>query len=340
MTKSIEKLTERQKLILNLIIEDYIKYGTPISSQIIIDEHQDLDLSSATIRNEMMVLEENGLIEKSNTVSGRVPTNLAYEWHLKNKKVNKNKIKEIKDKLNKIFEDRQSDINVVLEKSLSLINEATNTATITVDNNANASLEDIKTYQLDKNALIIIVLSNGKVINNQFSLNGLNYEDIKKAISILNERLKGTKIKDINKKLMSVKELVVEKISGLESKYQDLMKIIFAKLLNTEMRYSGMNNLMQANSFTDKETIQKLLHTLESQKIWDLIGKSKTIATDEDTNVILEMNDEVLRNVSAITRNLVASNSGKALTIIGAKNQDHAVLIELLNELDEKLRGW
>lgn len=340
MVKSIEKLTERQKLILNLIIEDYIKFGTPISSQTIIDEHSDLDLSSATIRNEMVVLEESGLIEKSNTVSGRVPTNLAYEWHLKNKKVNKNQIKEVKDRLNKIFENRQDDINVVLEKSLNLINEVTNTATITVDNNANASLEDIKTYQLDKNALIIVVLSNGKVINNQFSLNDLNYEDIKKAIAILNDRLKGTKIKDINKKLSTIKELVVEKISGLESKYQDLMKIIFAKLINTEMKYFGMNNLVQVNSISNKETIKKLLHTLESQKIWDLIGKSKSIATDEDTNVVLEMNDEVLRNVSAITRNLMANNSQKALTIIGPKNQDHAILIELLNELDEKLKGW
>lgn len=74
-------LDERKKRILQAIVNDYVKFAEPIASKIIADKY-DLDLSSATIRNEMAELEELGLIEKTHTSSGRVPSDLGYRYYV------------------------------------------------------------------------------------------------------------------------------------------------------------------------------------------------------------------------------------------------------------------
>ncbi len=88
--------TERQLEILNTIVADYIKTGEPVSSNAILDNNEKLTLSSATIRNEMVILESEGYIYKLNSsssrTSGRIPTNKGYEHYLKTVKNNPDSI--------------------------------------------------------------------------------------------------------------------------------------------------------------------------------------------------------------------------------------------------------
>src|SRR5699024_4552060 len=74
-------LTKRQLMVLNLIIKHYIEYGVPIGSKSLLEESK-LDVSPATIRNEMMRIEELGLLEKMHTSSGRRPSNLGYRFYV------------------------------------------------------------------------------------------------------------------------------------------------------------------------------------------------------------------------------------------------------------------
>ena len=72
-------LNERQTKLLKVIVEDYIKTARPVSSKAICNV---LNCSSATIRNEMSFLEENGLLEKTHISSGRVPSENGYRYYL------------------------------------------------------------------------------------------------------------------------------------------------------------------------------------------------------------------------------------------------------------------
>ena len=73
----MDELTERQKLILTLVVRDYIETAKPVGSKILI-EHYKLDMSSATIRNEMAALTEAGYLRQPHTSAGRVPTEEGY----------------------------------------------------------------------------------------------------------------------------------------------------------------------------------------------------------------------------------------------------------------------
>lgn len=78
----MEKLSPRKELILSTIIKEHIKTGTPVGSSILVEKYK-LDISPATVRNEMAELEEEGMIMQPHTSAGRVPTEKAYKYYLK-----------------------------------------------------------------------------------------------------------------------------------------------------------------------------------------------------------------------------------------------------------------
>jgi heat-inducible transcriptional repressor len=98
-------ISDRKKFLLETIIKEYVKTAQPVSSGVLVDKYK-LDISPATVRNEMMELEEEGYIRQPHTSSGRVPTEAAYELVLAGW-LNAKKKKELKDAeanlLNKLF---------------------------------------------------------------------------------------------------------------------------------------------------------------------------------------------------------------------------------------------
>lgn len=74
-------MDERQELILETIIKEHVASGAPVSSSILVDKYK-LDISSATVRNEMAVLEDEGYIIQPHTSAGRIPTEKAYKWFI------------------------------------------------------------------------------------------------------------------------------------------------------------------------------------------------------------------------------------------------------------------
>ncbi len=75
-------MDERQEQILKAIVEEYIKTAEPVASKILVDRY-DLDVSAATIRNDMAELEAHGFIRQPHTSSGRVPTEKGYQDYIK-----------------------------------------------------------------------------------------------------------------------------------------------------------------------------------------------------------------------------------------------------------------
>ncbi len=102
-------ISERRKIILETIIKEYLKTATPVSSGVLVEKYK-LDLSPATVRNEMMELEDEGYIYQPHTSAGRVPTELAYELFLVELKSGKNKkdLKEMeRELLEKLFQHEE-----------------------------------------------------------------------------------------------------------------------------------------------------------------------------------------------------------------------------------------
>ncbi len=103
-------ISERKKLLLEIIVKEYLKTATPVSSGVLVEKYN-LDISPATVRNEMMELEDEGYIHQPHTSAGRIPTEAAYELFSGDLKDNKKRkdLKEVeRESLEKIFKHEEA----------------------------------------------------------------------------------------------------------------------------------------------------------------------------------------------------------------------------------------
>jgi transcriptional regulator of heat shock response len=118
-------MEERTKLILKTIISEHIKTGAPVGSEILVEKYK-LNISAATVRNEMAGLEENGFIRQPHTSAGRVPTPKAYQYFIENLKVKKLSAKDESLIIEAMGENKETD----LKKTAKLLAHLSSSAVI------------------------------------------------------------------------------------------------------------------------------------------------------------------------------------------------------------------
>lgn len=115
----------RQKELFKNIVEEYVKTAAPVGSQLIVDKYH-LDISSATVRNDMAELEEQGLIAQPHTSAGRIPTEYGYQYFVENyvnmrKELSKREQEEINEGIKSIKSNRGNKSNEEEVKLLAKI---------------------------------------------------------------------------------------------------------------------------------------------------------------------------------------------------------------------------
>ena len=134
----MEQVT-RRFIILKLIVEEFIKTAKPIGSQTLIDTY-DLSFSSATIRNEMFALEEDGYIEKPHTSSGRIPSAKGYRYYIEHLRSKDDKANLIKDRLNKFIDENGMTMHTdqILDECCAIISNMTNLVSVVMGPDGNS----------------------------------------------------------------------------------------------------------------------------------------------------------------------------------------------------------
>lgn len=335
--------TERQLELLSLITEQYVKTGEPVGSNSLKEAYEDLKLSPALIRIEMRVLEEEGYLFKqdssSSRTSGRIPTKKGYEYYIQHIKSNPDSFIAIKSKLDKILKDRKDDIDNILNEAMDIINETTNTLTITKENNSENKLQAINVFPVgEEKAVVIIVTTSGQVINNEVSLAEIKYEDFEKVIKTFEKRLIGTNVNDLSETINPLKEILSTQVKGMEDKFQDIIKLMFDKINETTAgKFSGLNNLVTASNIDVKTQVKMLFKMIEDNSIWDMLENNNGQIEAEESGITVDM--ETIDGVSVVKKSINLGDKSKELTIVGSKYQDYGRLFSLLDYLEKSIKG-
>ena len=117
------KMTDRKCNILKIIVEEFIATAQPVGSKTLIEKFH-LPFSSATIRNEMQELEENGYLEKPHTSAGRIPNSKGYRFYIEHLRSHSRK-HELSAKLETIFENRTLEIEEIIKQTSKLLSQMT-----------------------------------------------------------------------------------------------------------------------------------------------------------------------------------------------------------------------
>ena len=315
-------LTKRQENILKLIVEHYVKLAKPISSNSICKK---LKCSSATVRNEMSDLEEAGLLEKTHTSSGRVPSEAGYRYYVDHLMELKKMNAEDMLKLQIIFRNQQLPLADCISKSLQVISDMTNYATISLGTRSHDNLlKKIEVVPMNENSMIVIVVTDkGHVEHKEIKLNHVSLDEIQKTVSLINSLIVGTPIDEVSQKLeYEVKPIIGKYVAQHEQLY-NAFYTVFSDFATDDVNIVGRTKFLNQPEFSNVDKIKNIYEKLDDKETL------REIQEDEDRNIKVYIGSEsnIDEDVTVIKTTFKNNNNEEStLAIVGPKRMDYEEL--------------
>lgn len=325
-------LTERQENILKLITTEYIKSARPVGSNLICKE---LNCSSATVRNEMASLEDLGLLEKTHTSSGRVPSEAGYRYYVDHLM----KLKELNGedlfKLQIIFDNQQLQLTDTLSESLKIISDMTNYTSIVLGGTSHENkLKEIRVIPIDNdNLIVILVTDTGHVENKKVTLKDVSLDEIKKTVDLINELIVGTPIDEISSKLeFEIKPIIGRYVKEHEMVYNTFYQV-FKDFSTKNINVVGRNNILKQPEFNNVEKIQHIFDKLDNKE--EMIDSIKE--ENNDIKIYIGKENKLDDDVTVIQTKYHSKGEEGTIAIVGPKRMDYDRVVTLLEYIKENL---
>lgn len=333
------ELDERKLKILKAIISNYLETGEPVGSRTI-SKYTDLNLSSATIRNEMADLEELGYIMQPHTSAGRIPTDAGYRLYVDRMMVEKDvEMEEMKTKLL----DRVDKMETMLKQVAKVLAYNTNYATlVSAPQYQNSKLKFIQLSQVDTEQLLAVIVVDGNVIKNKLMsvARPLANDELLKLNVLLNTFLQGATLTDINLEM-------IQTMKAQAGEFADIMENIFQGVAEAiheadevEIYTSGTTNMLKYPELGNLEQTTKLLEALEDrQGLNELIDEAMS---DDEHGIQVYIGEESpvsnMKDCSIVTATYELAEGGRGtIGIIGPKRMDYQKVVRTLKNLTGEL---
>lgn len=270
-------LTDRQKLILKAIIEDYVSSNEPVGSKSLTEKPY-LDFSSATIRYDMQDLEEKGYLEKTHTSSGRIPSETGYRYYVDHLIIRDDTVLEYFKYLDEIFDNKNLVKEDALKKIADFLSELTGYYSIILGSSADfAKVMKMEIVPLSKKeAVMLIVTNTGQVQSQKITIpDGYNQDDLLKIIQMFDNAMYDHSVYEIREILS--KEAAKPRIRQMVDFRDDILNFMikgFSRFLNTETYDSGLSRLFNQPEFQDYQIMQKILKAIDDEAIIDFAQSS------------------------------------------------------------------
>lgn len=330
------ELDERKLRILQAIIHNYLETGEPVGSRTI-SKYTDLNLSSATIRNEMSDLEDMGYILQPHTSAGRIPSDKGYRLYVDT--MMEEKVQEIAD-MKQELEIKADKIDTLLQHVAKLLAVNTNYATmVSKPLYKHKKVKFIQISEVDIHQLLTVVVIEGNIIKNKIIETevSLDKDIILKLNIVLNTFLQGLDLTEINMKMIQEMKEQAGEYGGILGRILDAIAEAVTEEDNVEIYTSGATNILKYPELSDTEKASKLLYTFEEKKqLTQLIADKE--AEDESHGIQVYIGEETsvqaMKDCSVVTATYEIEEGvyGK-IGIVGPKRMDYEKVVSTLQTL-------
>lgn len=334
-------LTDRQKLILQAIVEDYIKYAEPVGSRSI-SKIGDIPYSSATIRNEMADLEEMDYLEQPHTSAGRIPTNKGYRYYVDNL-LNPQELVASKKLLMSIrqnFAQQKSKFEQVLEETANILSDLTTYTSIIMGPDLhNTKLSKLEIIPIDDSSIVVILVTDsGRVESQTIKLpQELASWEIERLVRILNYQLAATPLHQLKQRIETeIQETYLRNLHDYD-RVSEIINELSTKLdLEPENKIylGGTVNLLNQPEFSNVESIRRLLGLFQHT---DMV-KHLLETASEGIEVRIGLDGDIAgaNNLSIITASYqVGGRPMGTIGIFGPTRMDYNRVIRILDALTD-----
>lgn len=331
------QLDDRKSKILQAIIKTYLETGEPVGSRTI-SKYADLNLSSATIRNEMSDLEELGYIIQPHTSAGRIPTDLGYRLYVD--QLMEDKEREVTE-MKELMIQKQDKMDLVLKEAAKVLAANTNYATmVSSPQYRRTKLKFIQLSQVDEGQLLAVVVSENNVVKNKMIRieHFLDNETILKLNILLNTSLNGLTIEQINLATIArLKEQAGIHSEVVNSVLDAVAEAIQADDEDLEIYTSGATNIFKYPELSDSERARELINTFEEKhELASLVNETIDNANKNGIQVYIgnETPVQTMKDCSVVTATYeLGEGMQGTIGIIGPKRMDYDKVLSTLKTL-------
>ena len=337
----MDALDERKEKILYAIIQNYLETGEPVGSRTI-SKNSELNLSSATIRNEMSDLEELGYIVQPHTSAGRIPSDKGYRFYVDRLMAEKDQeVSDIKD----LMIEKTEKMEKLLKQVVKVLANNTQYATmISAPALSKSSVKFVQLSAVDEHHILSVVVMNGNLVKNKIIEvdKPLDNENLLKLNMLLNTNLNGLTVSQINLGLITM----LKEQAGI---HED----IIAQVLNTvaetikdsdeglEIYTSGATNIFKYPELADSQKASEFISTFEEkEELASLISDIEDGDTGTGIQVYIgdESPIETMKDCSVVTATYDLGEGIKGtIGIIGPKRMDYKKVMDNLSQLKDQL---
>ena len=338
------ELDERKIKILNSIIQTYLITGEPVGSRTI-SKYTDLNLSSATIRNEMSDLEDLGYIIQPHTSAGRIPSDKGYRFYVDN--LMKEKIAEV-DEMKDILIEKADKLDHLLKHVAKLLATNTNYATmISAPQYKRNKLKFIQLSRVEDNQLLVVVMLDGNMIKNRLIEvdERVSEDEVAKLNILINTFRQGLNLQEINMELIQRMKVQAEGYGQIIGHIIDAIAVVIQEEDDLEIYTSGTTNLLKYPELGDREKASELLYTMEEKKALTELIVDQQDSDEENKNPIQiyigsESPVSTMKDCSIVTATYELEEGVQGtIGIIGPKRMDYKKVVgnlqTMMNQLDD-----
>ncbi|EOS30026.1 MAG: heat-inducible transcriptional repressor HrcA [Kineothrix sp.] len=338
----MQTLDERKMKILQAIIRNYLETGEPVGSRTI-SKYTDLNLSSATIRNEMADLEELGYIVQPHTSAGRIPSDKGYRLYVDH--MMEEKEREVEE-LRELLLEREDKMDHLLKQVAKVLAQNTNYATmISAPQIHRSKVKFIQLSRVDINQLLAVIVIEGNVIkNNILSVeDALDDETLLKLNILLNTYLNGLSLEEINLSMITAMKQQAGIHSSIVGNVIDAVAEAIKADEDLEIYTSGANNILKYPELADNQKASELINTFEEKQLLNELVVDR-LSDENNTGIQIYIGDETpvktMKDCSVVTATYELEEGMKGtIGIIGPKRMDYdkvvGTLKTLMHQLDE-----
>lgn len=334
------ELDERKKIILQAIIRNYLETGEPVGSRTI-SKYTDLNLSSATIRNEMSDLEEMGYILQPHTSAGRIPSDKGYRFYVDAMMASKDaEFNEMKE----VLLERQDKLENLLKQVVKTLAQNTQYATlISAPQVHRNKLKFIQLSRVDAEHILAVIVAEGNVIKNtMLSVDEeLDDETMLKLNILLNTHLNGLSMEEINLGMIAAMKQQAGIHSEIVSEVIDAVADAIKADEDLEIYTSGANNIFRYPELADQQRASELITAFEEkQPLGGLI--QETLSDEAGTGIQVYIGEEApvagMKDCSVVTATYELGDGMKGtIGIVGPKRMDYDKVIGTLRTVQSQL---
>ena len=330
-------LDDRKRKILQAIVEEYIESAEPVSSGSLV---KSLNCSSATIRNEMAELEQEGYLDKPHTSAGRIPSQQGYRYYidelLTEDKLTLKEINYIKDKL----ETKVNELEDLTKIATTTISEITHYTTIAIGPKVEKhTITELKFVSLGTNVMMAIIVTESGIIREAIIKfdEEITEEQVKNLNYIFANKLIGKSIEEIDGSFEEYLETEIKTgIKVIKKIIEEINKVL--KTTSNNVYLEGTNKSFDLPEFKKTEIAKDFMNALDAK---DLVADVLNTGFAEDINVYIgeELEDEKLKNFSIVTFNhLLGDKDIGTIGIIGPKRMDYSKVISVMKYISKKMK--